>query len=276
MKRLAGRVVVITGSSGGIGRETARLALALGAKVVINGRDAERLDRTRHSLSAALSPSSTSLLAVVADLSEPGEAQRLAALAVEHFGGIDVWINNAGLSMRGAFADLKPETVNALVGANFLSALYGAQAALPSLLASRGAVVFVSSLAALRGFPGVSAYSASKMAVRGLAESLRAEYGRQGLRSRLVLLPFTQNDPDKTVLAADGSRFRHERRWSTTQVQAAKAVLRSAVRRRSTTVVGFSGRVASFLQQHFPAVLGWFVDRSAGKLHAVAPAGGRP
>ncbi len=276
MKTLAGRVVVITGSSGGLGRETARLALAAGARVVINGRDADRLDRTRHQLSANLPPASTSLLAVVADVSVAEEAERLAALAVEHFGGIDLWINNAGVSMRGAFADLTPVAVEALVRGNWLSALYGTLAALPSLRRSRGTVVFVSSLAALRGFPGVSAYSAAKMALRGLAESVHAEHHREGVRTRLVLLPFTENDAEKTVLAADGTPFRHRRRWSVSQVGAARALLRAAVGRRHTHTVGWTGQVAAFLQQHVPSLVGWFVESRPGGVHAVERADEQP
>ncbi len=151
------KVVVVTGSSRGIGREIARLALEAGALVVLNGRNSADLEATRASLGH---PERT--MAVAADLSRAEEAEYLVAATLTGWGRIDVLINNAGLSMRGAFADLSPETVRAMVDGNLLTAVWTTLAALPSLRTSTGRVVFISSLAGIRGFPGVSLYSSSK------------------------------------------------------------------------------------------------------------------
>lgn len=257
------KVVVITGSARGIGRETARQALAAGARVVLNGRNAAALEATRQSLGTL-----DRTLAVAADVSVPNEAQRLVATVVDAWGRLDVLINNAGLSMRGAFADLTPTTVQAMVTANLLSAVWATQAALPELRRSRGRVLFVSSLAGVRGFPGVSLYSASKMALAALHQSLRAEEGRH-ITAGLIYLAFTENDVDKTVLGADGRAFHHERRWSMTQQRTARAVLVAVAGGRKKTTLTPTGWGLSLGQTFFPGLVDRLVEASGGKLHSV-------
>jgi NAD(P)-dependent dehydrogenase (short-subunit alcohol dehydrogenase family) len=258
------KVVVITGSARGIGRETARLALAAGARVVVNGRDPASLATTVTSLAAP-----GRVLAVAADVSTSEGAQALVGQTLEAWGRIDVLVNNAGLSMRGAFGDLTPSTVKTMVEANLLTAVWTTQAALTALRQSRGRVAFISSLAGVRGFPGVSLYSASKMALTALHQSLEAEETRRGVTSSLVYLAFTQNDPEKTVLGADGRPFHHQRTWSVTQVQTAQAILAAIARGKGRTTLTFSGRVFQGAQAWLPGVVDWFVRRSGGKLHHV-------
>ena len=258
------KVVIITGSARGIGRETARLALNAGAKVVVNGRDAAALEATRGALGHG-----DRVLAVAADLSTTEGAHLLVSRVLEAWGHVDILVNNAGLSMRGALADLSPATVRTMVEANFLTAVWTTQAALPALRQSRGTVVFISSLAGVRGFPGVSLYSASKMALTALHQSLGAEEGHHGVTSCLVYLAFTQNDPEKTVLGADGRPFHHQRKWSLTQEQTAQNILTAVVRGKKTATLSTSGRVLLAAQRWLPGVVDWFVRRSGGKLHQV-------
>jgi NAD(P)-dependent dehydrogenase (short-subunit alcohol dehydrogenase family) len=261
---LRDKVVVVTGSSRGLGRETVRLALESGARVVLNGRDPEALERTRVQLGGG-----DRLLAVAADLAHPEEAEYLVAAVLAAWGRLDALVNNAGLSMRGAFAQLSNETAQALVDANLLSSVWTTRAALAALRQTRGRAVFVSSLAGLRGFPGVSVYSAVKMALTALAQSLGAEESGHGVSFGVVHLPFTENDPEKTVLGADGKPFRHERPWAFTQRQAARTVLEALVRGRRRTVVTAQGRLLAWAQAWLP----WWVDRivagSQGRIHRI-------
>lgn len=254
-----GKVVVITGSSHGIGRETARLALEAGARVVINGRDPAALKTTKDGLGE--------VLCVAADVSTPEGASFLIEQTLASEGRVDVLIANAGRSMRGSFADLVPDTVQAMVSSNLLSAVWSAQAALPALRDSLGTVVFVSSLAAVRGFPGVSLYSATKMALTAVHEALGAE--EAAVRSCLVYLPFTENDPEKTVLGSDGKPFHHERRASVTQREAALAVLTAAAKGRRRTVLTATGRILFLTQSLFPWLVDHLVARSGGSIHSV-------
>ena len=257
------KVVVVTGSSRGIGREIARQVLAAGARVVLNGRDAVTLEATRGILGH---PEQT--MAVVADVSRPEEAEYLVATTLTAWGHLDVLINNAGLSMRGAFADLKPVTARTMVEANFFSAVWTTLAALPALRTSEGRVGFVSSLAGLRGFPGVSLYSASKMALTALQQSLQAEEGSRGLKFSLVFLPFTENDSEKTILSAEGELVHHERSWSFSQAKAAQAILRALARGRKRTTLTIRGRALVAAQTLFPNLVDGLLRASKGKLHA--------
>jgi len=256
------KVLVITGSARGIGRQAARQALAAGARVVLNGRHPEALEATRLSLGHP-----DRVAAVAADVSTPEGARTLVDGALGAFGRLDAVIHNAGLSMRGAFAELSPATVRTMVETNLLSAVWVTQAALPALRESRGRVLFVSSLAAVRGFSGVSLYSASKMALTALCQSLRAEEGRL-VHFGLIYLAFTENDADKTVLGADGRPFRHERRWSMTQDEAAGHLLRAVARQRKRTVLTPAGLGLFWGQSFFPGLVDGFTERSGGKIHS--------
>jgi NAD(P)-dependent dehydrogenase (short-subunit alcohol dehydrogenase family) len=258
------KVVVITGSARGIGREAARQALAAGARVVINGRDGAAVRETARALGV---PDRT--LGIAADVSTPEGADRLVAAILAAWGRVDVLINNAGLSMRGAFGDLDPATVRTMVDANLLTAVWTTKAALPALRQTGGRVVFVSSLAGVRGFPGVSLYSASKMALAALCQAVRAEEGPRGVGAGLVYLAFTENDPGKTVLGADGHPFRHERKWSMTQGAAARALLVAAARGRARTVLTAGGRALAWVQGWFPGLMDGVLPLFQGRIHAV-------
>jgi NAD(P)-dependent dehydrogenase (short-subunit alcohol dehydrogenase family) len=259
-----GKVVVITGSARGIGREAARQALAAGALVVVNGRDPEAVRETAHSFGKV-----DRTLAVAADVSTPEGARHLVAETLGAWGRIDVLINNAGLSMRGTFADLDPITVRTMVEANLLTAVWTTQAALPALRESHGRILFVSSLAGVRGFPGVSLYSASKMALGALCQSVRAEEGSRGVRAGLILLAFTENDPAKTVLGADGRPFRHERQASMSQDAAAQALLRASARANPRTVLTLSGKLLVRAEGWFPGLTDRVLGLWGGRTHTV-------
>ena len=169
------RVIVITGGSDGIGAEMARqLASKGGAGValVLAARDAARLE----AVAAACRQAGAQALAVPTDVSDPGQCRALIAAAAERFGRIDVLVNNAGRSAHALFEDV-PDLAwyEELMRINLWGAIWCTQAALPYLKASQGGIVAVSSLAGLVGVPGRTAYSASKFAMTGFFEALRAE-----------------------------------------------------------------------------------------------------
>jgi NAD(P)-dependent dehydrogenase (short-subunit alcohol dehydrogenase family) len=263
-----GKVVVITGSSRGIGRVTAGALLGAGAQVMINGRDVARLEETRRTLAGDGDP--PRLAAHASDVSRPEGAQSLVEQTVRTFGHLDVLINNAGLSMRGPFDELTPEVVRTIVEGNLYSAVFTTQAAGPHLRAARGRVLFVSSLAGVRGFPQVSIYSAAKMALAGLHQSLRAEWAGSGVSLGIVYLGFTENDADKTILRADGQPIHHERRAQMSQAEAAAALIEAVESGRRQTVLTASGKLLVMLQSHWPRLADWVVQRSGGRIHQVS------
>jgi NAD(P)-dependent dehydrogenase (short-subunit alcohol dehydrogenase family) len=164
------QVIVITGASAGIGAEVARQAGAAGANVVVAARRRAELEQVARE-------SGPNALAVVADVTVRAEVEGLARAAIERFGHVNVWINNAGRGITRVPSELTDEDIDAMIRDNLKSMLYGVQAILPHFR-SRGAgqIVNVSSMLGRIPFaPFRSAYSAAKAALNGLTACLRME-----------------------------------------------------------------------------------------------------
>jgi NAD(P)-dependent dehydrogenase (short-subunit alcohol dehydrogenase family) len=200
-ERFDGRVGVITGSSRGIGRALARALAERGMTVVLNGRDPETLARTERALLEA----GCRVLAVPGDVAALEDCRRLIDTAVSRCGRLDLLVNNAGLSARGKFEDSDPGVFRRLTDVNILGAVNTTWCALPHLRRSRGQVIFVSSLAGLVGLPGGAAYSATKMGLTALAESLRVELAGSGVHVGIIYPGFTENEEEKRILSPEGS-----------------------------------------------------------------------
>jgi short-subunit dehydrogenase len=256
-----GKVVVITGSSRGIGRETARLLAKQGAKVVLNGRDVDTLRETTHQLYRE----GCEVTFEAGDVTSRRDMDRLIARAVDAHGGVDILINNAGISMRGPIEAISEELARRITEVNLLGSLIPTVAALEQITARKGSIVFISSAAGLRGFPNVSIYSATKMALRALAESLNAEVGPKGVHAGVFYLGFTENDPDKEILSAEGERIKVKRSWQHTQRQAAEAIAEAIRRKRRRAVFTAPGKLLAAAQRISPSLVDWAVARA--KVH---------
>jgi short-subunit dehydrogenase len=177
------KTFVITGASDGIGAEIARqLAATHGADagLVLAARNREKLD----AVAAQCDARGAQALAVVTNVSEESECRALIDQAVQRFGRIDALINNAGVSAQALFADVKAQDLHwyeNLMKVNLWGSVWCTHAALPHLVASKGSIVAVSSLAGLVGVPGRTAYSATKFAMTGFFEALRAELKSSGV-----------------------------------------------------------------------------------------------
>jgi short-subunit dehydrogenase len=175
------RVVVVTGASDGIGAEIARqLAARHGADLglVLAARNAGQLEAVARECAAL----GAQAIAVPTDVGVQEQCRRLVAAAVERFGRIDALINNAGRSAHALFEDVADLSwYEELMRVNLWGAIWCTHAALPYLKASRGSIVAVSSLAGLIGVPGRTAYSATKFAMGGFFEALRAELKGAGV-----------------------------------------------------------------------------------------------
>ncbi|MBD8533090.1 MULTISPECIES: SDR family oxidoreductase [unclassified Massilia] len=175
------RVVVITGASDGIGAEMARqLAAAEGANLalVLAARNAAQLD----AVAAECAAFGAQTMTVPTDVGVQIQCRRLVIGAVERFGHIDVLVNNAGRSAHALFEEVEDlGWYEELMRVNLWGAVWCTQAALPHLKRARGSIVAVSSLAGLVGVPGRTAYSATKFAMTGFFEALRAELKGAGV-----------------------------------------------------------------------------------------------
>ena len=184
MINLQGKVAVITGSSRGIGKSIAIELAKQGAYIVLNGRNQSRLESAKLELSQI----HNNIVSYCCDVSEINQSNELIKTAIQHFGKLDILINNVGISMRGDVADLNPEVFKTVFESNVFGAVYPAIPAIKELRKTNGSIVFISSLAGIRGLPFLSAYSSSKMALRGVAESIRIEEKKYN--------PDTANLPD--------------------------------------------------------------------------------
>lgn len=248
------KVIIVTGSSRGIGKSVAKKLLERGYSVVINGRNADRLDRTEKELQEV----SKKLLAVVSDVSNIDGAQTLVTETLKKFSRVDALINNVGVSSRGNMTDLNPSVVKTVFESNVYGAINPTIYALPELRKSRGSLVFVSSLAGIRGLPGLAPYSASKMALRAFVESIRIEEHANGVHAGLVLVGQTSVEADKEVITVDGgTRTLAPRKGKNIQTmeEVAHAIIQTMHERKYMKVLTSLGKTQAILQAIAPRLV---------------------
>jgi acetoacetyl-CoA reductase len=196
----AGKVVVITGSSKGIGKAIAQKLGQYGAKVVLNARSSEALLSTEEELKRA----GIDCLAVQADVSLVEGAKKLIEAAVSWFGKINAIINNSGIAVHGLFTETEPSIWQKVIQSNTTSYIYANYFAIPYLKSTHGSIVFISSIGGRAGLPGHGAYSFSKMPLTSLAQTLDIELQEYQIHVGIVYVGFTRNDPNKTITDGAG------------------------------------------------------------------------
>lgn len=183
MASLAGKRIVVTGASSGIGAATSLACGHLKARVALVARRRERLNAVAETIRQA----GGEALVIPIDVTDPGAAQALVQTVVAAWGGIDVLVNNAGRGLLASFEDTTPEELRQLMELNVISVMRLSQAVLPVMRRQgAGHVINVSSIAGRRATPWRSAYSATKFALGGLSESLRQELRDSGIHVSLV------------------------------------------------------------------------------------------
>ncbi|QGV76887.1 SDR family NAD(P)-dependent oxidoreductase [Streptomyces ficellus] len=179
------RVVLITGGGTGIGAATARLLRSSGHHVVVSGRRAEPLDRVAEETGALAHP---------ADAGDPEQVQGLVEAAVSAYGRLDGVVLNAGVGRGGAVGDLSDEDWDTVMRTNVTGPFLLLRAALPHLLETRGSVVAVASVSALRNGVGNAVYATSKAALLQLCRSVAVDYGPRGVRANTVCPSWVRTD----------------------------------------------------------------------------------
>ena len=193
LKHLNEQTVVVTGASSGIGRQTALRFAEAGARVALAARNGTVLATVEDEIRRA----GGRALAVPTDVTDEAQVQALADQAAETFGGIDTWVNNAGVSAYGSVEQLSSDEFSRVLDVNFFGQVYGCRAALPYLKQQgAGALICVGSALSDRAVPMQSAYCASKHAVKALTESLRVELEAAGSEIQVTLIkPSSMNTP---------------------------------------------------------------------------------
>jgi NAD(P)-dependent dehydrogenase (short-subunit alcohol dehydrogenase family) len=260
------KVVLVTGSSMGIGKALARELLGRGAKVMLNGRNPEKLARTASELASL-----GEVGQVQGDVSDYGQAEAMVAATLDQFGRLDYLINNAGVATRGSVASMTPEVMQQVIQVNVLGSIFPTKAALAALQASRGGVLFISSIASFHGLPFNSVYCASKQALRPFSESLRLEMRESGVFVGLAYVGFTENDPDKVIMDADGRRIYLENRPGIRK-QSSETVARilcdQLIRRRPLRTLSLAGKALALAQRLFPGLIDRVFRRQIARIQA--------
>jgi NAD(P)-dependent dehydrogenase (short-subunit alcohol dehydrogenase family) len=254
---LSGRVVIVTGAAGGLGAAIARRFTDDGARVALLDVDAGRLAVVADSLPDAET--------VVCDLTDPAACDAAVATVVERFGGIDVLINNAGMTHRSAFIDTDPAVIRKVMEVNYLGSVNITRAALPSLIDRCGAIAVVTSVAGFAPVLGRTGYAGSKHALHGLFDTLRAELRPAGVDVTIISPTFVDTDMQQRALGGDGAVTDHPQSRVGRQVtpeDVADKVYRAIERRKRWVVIGPIGHLTRVMTAVMPGVYERMMARS--------------
>jgi short-subunit dehydrogenase len=257
-KPLNEQVIVITGASSGIGLATARAAAVKGARVVLAARSTDTMEGIAEELRRAGGEAEV----VTVDVADRKGMERLADAAATRFGGIDTWVNNAGLAIYGRLDEVPEEDSRRLFDVNFWGVVNGSLAALPHLKRSRGTLINIGSEASEEALPMLGMYAATKHAVKGFTDSLRVEVQMDTVPVQVTLIqpsavntPFPQHARNYTGLEPSLPDPTIE------PDQVAEAILDAACNPRRDVKVGTMAHVNTMMNKLAPKL----ADKMAGR-----------
>ena len=261
---LRGKRVVITGASAGIGAALAVELARRGARLALAARSAESLE----SVAADCRLAGAEAIVVPTDVTDPEQCKRLVDETVRALGGVDVFVNNAGISMWARFDEITDLTVfERLMKVNYLGAVYCTHHALPHLKRSEGLLVAVSSLTGKTGVPTRSAYGATKHAMQGFFDALRVELRGTGVDVLVVSPGFVATGIRAMALGPDGKPRgespREEQGSDTMSIDECTRLIVEGIERRSREVVMTrTARFGLWLKVAAPGVVDWIAARA--------------
>jgi short-subunit dehydrogenase len=262
VETFAGKVVVLTGASEGIGRALALHLARAGSRLAISARNAARL----HSLADECRRAGAQVLVVPGDASSRADSEALADAAVAHYGAIDVLILNAGATMWSRLDELEDvDLLERLMRLNYLGAAWLTRRALPALLASHGRIVAVSSLAGLVGVPTRTGYAASKHAMIGFFDSLRVELLGTGVSVTIIAPDFVRSEIHRRATGPDGrplgtNPLREAKIMGAEEC--ARIIAVAALARRRLVITSLRGRAMRWLKLVAPGLVDRLADRA--------------
>lgn len=258
-RNLRGQTVLISGAAGGLGSAFARRFAAAGARLAL-------LDLTPPAaLAEEIAAAGGQAQALACDVTDLEACRAAVAQVCARLGGVDVLINNAGITHRSAFAQTEAAVLRRVMEVNYFGSLHLTQAALPSLVERRGRIVVISSVAGLAPLYGRCGYAASKHALHGLFDSLRTELFASGVGVTLICPGFTSTGIAHAALDGDGRLSKHKQstvgRVAAPQ-EVAEAVFRAAERGRRLVVLSAVGKLTHLLCRLAPGLYERIMARS--------------
>lgn len=258
------KVVIITGGSSGIGKALAFAFGREGAKIVISGRNLDKL----HQVSQALSLQSIDNLTFMGDVSQEADCQRMIEETIKRFERIDVLINNAGITMRAMFEEADTAVIRKVMDTNFFGMVYSTKYALPYLKETKGSIIGISSIAGYRGLPVRTGYSASKFAMNGFLEALRTELLHTGVHVLTACPGFTTSNIRVAAIGKNGQvtgeSVRDEENMMTAEAVANRIVIAVKNRKRQLLLTT-QGWLTVLVNRWFPKLMDRIVYNTLAK-----------
>ena len=249
------KVILITGASSGIGKETAIEFAKLGANIILVARRKDKLEQVANELKEF----HVSTLVYQCDVSKKDQVKEMAKTVLEKFDSIDVLVNNAGFAIYGSVSDLSIDEIESQMGTNYFGMIYCIKNFLPSMLIKKsGHIVNVASVAASFGLPGIASYCASKFAMLGFSEGLKHELKNTGVGITVVSPIMVRTD------FFNHPSFEKMPKYSPISLSSktvAKAILRAANSSRLEIIVPSIVRGAVWMKSTFP----YFINPILGK-----------
>jgi len=248
------KVILITGASSGIGKETAIEFAKLGANIVLVARRKDKLEQVANELKDF----HTSILVCQCDVSKKDQVKEMSKMVLEKFDSVDILVNNAGFAIYGSVSDLTIDEIESQMDTNYFGMIYCIKNFLPSMLKQKsGHIVNVASVAASFGLPGIASYCASKFAMLGFSEGLKHELKDTGVGITVVSPIMVRTN------FFDHSSFEKmpKSSMSLSSKTVAKAILKAANSPRLEIIVPSVVRGAVWMKNTFP----YFINPILGK-----------
>src|SRR5215470_16618564 len=253
-----GKVVVVTGASMGIGEEIAKIFADHGAGVVLLARDAARAEAARSRVGNV-----ERTMALACDVRNREEVDRALGLTLHHFDRVDVWVNNAGIGIRDAVADMEMPSCRGLFDTNFFGMIHCLQAVVPAMRQKGGgAIVNISSVAGHIPVPFMSPYCASKFAMNAIGKGARLELKRDNINLLTVCPGYVATDFGEHLVANRQGTVRPKSVKGITAARVARAAYEGCLKGKREVIVPWTMIPVIKLYQLFPGVVEWGMGRA--------------
>jgi NAD(P)-dependent dehydrogenase (short-subunit alcohol dehydrogenase family) len=253
IERFKGKVVIVTGAASGIGAAICQRFAAKGAKIGLLDMDEAGVKVAADKLKDA----GADVVGIKCDVVNEAECTSAIGAVVELFGGVDLLVNNAGITQRSAFVDTEISVYRKVMDVNFYGSLNCTRAAIDSLIERKGSIIVIESLAGLTPLLGRTGYCASKHALHGFFTSLRSELRDSGVHIMLVCPGFVNTNLQTRALGGDGQVTVHPQSVvgkPTSAEKVAEAIYKGALHKRHLLVLTPVGKLAYWISRLAPVL----------------------